>query len=132
MAGGGEAVLTSKEFITADSLLRDSLALGLQVVRSGFRPTVLVGIWRGGAPIGIAVVASLISFGALASGMPGVRFVSAPALLSETLWLGSTAVADAGAAVSVGEEADCCCGAEGGGGARGIWRWKRQGGEGEG
>lgn len=55
MAGGGEAVLTNKEFITADSLLRDSLALGLQVVRSGFRPTVLVGIWRGGAPIGIAV-----------------------------------------------------------------------------
>ena len=49
------------------------------------------------APIGIGVVASLISFGALASGMPGVRFVSAPALLSETLWLGSTAVADAGA-----------------------------------
>ena len=49
------------------------------------------------APIGIAVVASLISFGALASGMPGVRFVSAPALLSETLWLGSTAVVDADA-----------------------------------
>jgi hypothetical protein len=40
-----------KYFISADSLLRDSIELGLQVVRSGFRPTFLVGIWRGGAPI---------------------------------------------------------------------------------
>jgi hypoxanthine phosphoribosyltransferase len=31
------------------------MELGLRVVRSGFRPTFLVGIWRGGAPIGIAV-----------------------------------------------------------------------------
>ncbi len=44
-----------KEFISADLLLRDSLALGMQIVRSGFKPTFLVGIWRGGAPIGIAV-----------------------------------------------------------------------------
>jgi uncharacterized protein len=44
-----------KTFISADSLLRDSLELGLQVVRSGFNPTFLVGIWRGGAPIGISV-----------------------------------------------------------------------------
>src|SRR3981189_1541518 len=44
-----------KIFISADSLLRDSMELGLQVVRSGFRPTFLVGVWRGGAPIGIAV-----------------------------------------------------------------------------
>src|SRR6202795_3749456 len=44
-----------KIFISANSLLRDSMELGLQVVRSGFRPTFLVGIWRGGAPIGIAV-----------------------------------------------------------------------------
>ena len=44
-----------KTFISADSLLRDSMELGLRVVRSGFRPTFLVGIWRGGAPIGIAV-----------------------------------------------------------------------------
>jgi uncharacterized protein len=44
-----------KLFISADSLLRDSMELGLRVLRSGFRPTFLVGIWRGGAPIGIAV-----------------------------------------------------------------------------
>jgi hypoxanthine phosphoribosyltransferase len=44
-----------KIFISANSLLRDSIELGLQVVRSGFNPTFLVGVWRGGAPIGIAV-----------------------------------------------------------------------------
>jgi uncharacterized protein len=44
-----------KVFIGAESLLRDSLELGMQIVRSGFRPTFLVGIWRGGAPIGITV-----------------------------------------------------------------------------
>jgi hypoxanthine phosphoribosyltransferase len=44
-----------KTFISAESLLRDSLELGMMVVRSGYRPTFLVGMWRGGAPIGIAV-----------------------------------------------------------------------------
>lgn len=44
-----------KLFITAESLLRDSLNLGVQIVRSGYRPSFLVGIWRGGAPIGITV-----------------------------------------------------------------------------
>jgi uncharacterized protein len=44
-----------KTFISAESLLRDSMELGRRVVASGFRPTFLVGMWRGGAPIGIAV-----------------------------------------------------------------------------
>jgi hypoxanthine phosphoribosyltransferase len=44
-----------KVFIRAESLLRDSLELGMRVVRSRYRPTFLVGVWRGGAPIGISV-----------------------------------------------------------------------------
>ncbi len=44
-----------KTYISAESLLRDSLALGMRIVRSGFRPSFLVGVWRGGAPIGICV-----------------------------------------------------------------------------
>jgi hypoxanthine phosphoribosyltransferase len=44
-----------KLFISADSLLRDSMELARRVVASGFRPTFLVAMWRGGAPIGIAV-----------------------------------------------------------------------------
>ena len=46
---------TQKTFISAQSLLQDSFTLGLQVLKSGFRPTFLVGVWRGGAPIGITV-----------------------------------------------------------------------------
>jgi uncharacterized protein len=44
-----------KTFISANSLLNDSLELGRRIVASGFAPTFLVGIWRGGAPIGITV-----------------------------------------------------------------------------
>jgi uncharacterized protein len=44
-----------KVFISADSLLQDSMELARLIVRSGFRPSYLVAIWRGGAPIGIAV-----------------------------------------------------------------------------
>ncbi len=44
-----------KLFISADSLLRDSMELARRIVASGFRPSFLVAMWRGGAPIGIAV-----------------------------------------------------------------------------
>jgi hypothetical protein len=44
-----------KIFVSADSLLRDSMELGRRIVHSGFRPTFLVAVWRGGAPIGITV-----------------------------------------------------------------------------
>ena len=46
---------SDKLFVSAESLLRDSMQLGLQIVRSGFRPSFVVGVWRGGAPIGITV-----------------------------------------------------------------------------
>lgn len=44
-----------KQFIAAQALLEDSFRLGLQVLDSGFRPSFIVGIWRGGTPVGIAV-----------------------------------------------------------------------------
>lgn len=44
-----------KLFISPDKLLKDSLELARRVVASGMRPTFLVAIWRGGAPIGITV-----------------------------------------------------------------------------
>jgi uncharacterized protein len=44
-----------KLFISADSLLSDSMELARLVISSGFRPTFLVAMWRGGAPIGIAI-----------------------------------------------------------------------------
>src|SRR3546814_14176426 len=45
----------AKIFIRADELVADSLRRGRQVLDSGFAPTHLVGIWRGGAPGGIEV-----------------------------------------------------------------------------
>src|ERR1700686_5348918 len=48
-----------KIFISAESLLRDSMELATRIVRSGFRPTFLVAVWRGGAPIGITVQETL-------------------------------------------------------------------------
>jgi hypothetical protein len=45
----------NKIYISADALLRDSMTLARQVLASGCRPTYLVAMWRGGAPIGIAV-----------------------------------------------------------------------------
>jgi hypoxanthine phosphoribosyltransferase len=44
-----------KHFITANELLQDSYHLGHLVLDSGFTPNYLVGVWRGGAPVGIAV-----------------------------------------------------------------------------
>jgi hypoxanthine phosphoribosyltransferase len=48
-------VADEKIYISANELLADSFRLGWQVLDSGFAPTHLVGIWRGGAPVGITV-----------------------------------------------------------------------------
>ncbi|WP_369821087.1 phosphoribosyltransferase, partial [Oleiphilus sp. HI0067] len=44
-----------KTFISAQQLLEDSFKLAIQIYESGFRPDYIVGVWRGGAPVGIAV-----------------------------------------------------------------------------
>jgi len=44
-----------KTYLSADDLLLDSYRLGVKVFESGFRPDFIVGVWRGGTPVGIAV-----------------------------------------------------------------------------
>jgi hypoxanthine phosphoribosyltransferase len=44
-----------KHYISASQLLEDSYRMAWQVYQSGFRPDYIVGVWRGGAPVGIAV-----------------------------------------------------------------------------
>jgi uncharacterized protein len=44
-----------KLFITAGGLLQDSFRLAARIHASGFRPDFIVGIWRGGTPVGIAI-----------------------------------------------------------------------------
>ena len=55
MSSDAEAKWAEKYFVTADELLVDSFRLGFQVLNSGFSPKFIVGVWRGGAPTGIAV-----------------------------------------------------------------------------
>jgi len=47
--------MDEKRYITENELLRDAYRLGLQIAESGFRPTFIVGLWRGGSVVGIAV-----------------------------------------------------------------------------
>ena len=44
-----------KVYITAQELLEDSFRLAHQIYEDGFHPEFIVGIWRGGTPVGIAV-----------------------------------------------------------------------------
>ena len=45
----------NKQYITANRLLADSIELAFRIIDSGFRPDLIVGIWRGGTPVGICV-----------------------------------------------------------------------------
>ena len=47
--------MIEKQYIKAQELLDDSFRLGLKVLDSGFLPDFIVGIWRGGTPVGITV-----------------------------------------------------------------------------
>ena len=44
-----------KIYISADELLSDSFLLAEKIQHSGFKPDLLIGIWRGGAPVGVYV-----------------------------------------------------------------------------
>ncbi|HBR98966.1 MAG TPA: hypoxanthine phosphoribosyltransferase [Gammaproteobacteria bacterium] len=55
--------MSDKRYLTAQALLEDSLALGAQILKSGFRPDFIVGVWRGGTPVGIAVQELLEHYG---------------------------------------------------------------------
>lgn len=55
--------MVEKKYITAEELLEDSIRLGIKILESGFRPHFIVGIWRGGTPVGIAVQELLDYFG---------------------------------------------------------------------
>jgi hypoxanthine phosphoribosyltransferase len=52
-----------KNYIGANDLLKDSFQLAAMIHDSGFRPDFLVGLWRGGSAVGIAVQEGLDYFG---------------------------------------------------------------------
>ena len=47
--------MTSKHYLDANELLNDSFRLANKVYQSGFRPSFIMALWRGGAPIGLPV-----------------------------------------------------------------------------
>jgi uncharacterized protein len=47
--------VSSKEFLTADGLVRDAFTLAEKIYSSGYRPDAVLVIWRGGTPIGIVI-----------------------------------------------------------------------------
>jgi len=50
-----DATPMDKIYISADELLSSSLKLGEMIIKDGFKPDFIVGVWRGGTPVGIAV-----------------------------------------------------------------------------
>jgi len=44
-----------KYYISAEELLQDSFKLGEKIYQSNFKPDFIIGVWRGGTPIGIAI-----------------------------------------------------------------------------
>ena len=55
--------MQDRTFISADDLLLDSFRLATRVFSDNFRPDFLVGLWRGGSAVGIAVQEGLDYFG---------------------------------------------------------------------
>ena len=47
--------MSEKLYLDAQQLLEDSFKLGVMVLNSGFKPTFIMAVWRGGSPIGVAV-----------------------------------------------------------------------------
>lgn len=45
----------NKIVLSAQELLEDSFRLGLRILEDDFRPTMIIAIWRGGTPVGMAV-----------------------------------------------------------------------------
>ncbi len=47
--------MDNKRYLQEQDVLLDAYRLGIQIYNSGFRPTFIVGLWRGGSSVGIAV-----------------------------------------------------------------------------
>ncbi len=61
-----------KTVLSAQDLLEDSFRLGLDVLESGFEPTLIIAIWRGGTPVGMAVQ-EILSYAGIESDHIAIR-----------------------------------------------------------
>lgn len=61
-----------KTVLSAQDLLEDSFRLGLNVLESEFQPTMIIAIWRGGTPVGMAVQ-EILSYAGIKSDHIAIR-----------------------------------------------------------
>ena len=47
--------MNEKHYLSADEYLRDVWRLAAEVRKSGWKPDLLIALWRGGAPVGVAM-----------------------------------------------------------------------------
>jgi len=53
----------NKRYLDEEKLIEDAFRLGVNIYESGFRPTFIVGLWRGGSAVGIYVQECLQTLG---------------------------------------------------------------------
>lgn len=61
-----------KTVLSAQDLLEDSFQLGLRILEDGFRPTMIIAIWRGGTPVGMALQ-EILAYAGVASDHIAIR-----------------------------------------------------------
>jgi len=61
-----------KTVLSAQDLLEDSFRLGMDILESGFKPTMIIAVWRGGTPVGVAVQ-EIMSYCGVASDHIAIR-----------------------------------------------------------
>ena len=66
-------VNVKKRFIEEEELLEEGFRLAVKIFDSGFRPDFIVGIWRGGAPVGIAVQ-EILAYAGIQTDNIAIRF----------------------------------------------------------
>lgn len=55
--------MSEKQYLDAQQLLEDSFRLGANIIKDRFRPSIMIAIWRGGVPMGIAIQELLAWYG---------------------------------------------------------------------
>jgi len=62
--------LIEKNYLSAEQTLADAYLLGAKILESGFLPDLIIGVWRGGTPIAIAIHELLMHQGIEADHIP--------------------------------------------------------------
>jgi len=62
--------LSEKIYLNAEQILTDAYLLGAEMLASDFLPDLIIGVWRGGTPIAIAIHELLMSQGVEADHIP--------------------------------------------------------------